>query len=48
MAGGYGRDIADSVTVHENTLRAAIANWRAWQAGAETMKQCGDEHATAA
>jgi acetoin utilization deacetylase AcuC-like enzyme len=48
MAGGYGRDIADSVTAHENTLHVAIESWRAWQAGARTMEQCIDEHATAA
>ncbi len=48
MAGGYGRDIGDSVTVHENTIRAAIASWRAWRADASGMEQCGHERTTAA
>ncbi len=39
MAGGYGRDIADSVTAHENTLREAIA----W-----SMEQCSHERTTPA
>jgi acetoin utilization deacetylase AcuC-like enzyme len=42
MAGGYGRDIADSVTVHENTLREAVASWRSW------MEQWAHERTTAA
>jgi acetoin utilization deacetylase AcuC-like enzyme len=42
MAGGYGRDIADSVTVHENTLREAVASWRIG------MEQCAHERTTAA
>lgn len=42
MAGGYGRDIADSVTVHENTLREAVAWWRSG------MEQCAHERTTAA
>jgi acetoin utilization deacetylase AcuC-like enzyme len=51
MAGGYGRDIADSVTAHENTLHEALASWRAWQV--ETgrpagMEQCAHERPTAA
>ena len=29
MAGGYGRDIDDSVGVHFNTLKAALASWQA-------------------
>lgn len=28
MAGGYGNDIEQTVTVHFNTIRAARANWR--------------------
>lgn len=49
MAGGYGRDIADSVTVHENTIRLAIAHQRAWQAVDPAMEQCAPhEHPTAA
>jgi len=36
---GYGRDIADSVTVHENTLREAVAWWRTG------MEQCSDDAA---
>ncbi|HEY4067296.1 MAG TPA: histone deacetylase [Burkholderiaceae bacterium] len=30
MAGGYGRDIADTVQVHLQTLRAARASWQQW------------------
>lgn len=48
MAGGYGRDIADSVTVHENTIRLAIEHQRAWQAGAPAMEQSAHEPSTAA
>ena len=51
MAGGYGRDIADSVTVHENTLREAITSWGAWHAGKGRpagMEQCGHERTSAA
>lgn len=33
MAGGYGRDIALTVDVHFNTVRAAQAAWRRRQAG---------------
>jgi acetoin utilization deacetylase AcuC-like enzyme len=29
MAGGYGRDVEDTVSVHLNTLRAAESAWRA-------------------
>jgi acetoin utilization deacetylase AcuC-like enzyme len=31
MAGGYGRDIEDTVAVHLNTLRAARSSWQAWR-----------------
>lgn len=49
MAGGYGRDIADSVTVHENTIRLAIEHQRAWRAASRSMEQCApDEHTTSA
>lgn len=49
MAGGYGRDIADSVTVHENTIRLAIEHQRAWRAGSAPMEQSPrDEHTTPA
>lgn len=30
MAGGYGREVDDTVAVHLNTLRAAIESWRRW------------------
>ena len=30
MAGGYGRDVEDTVSVHLNTLRAAESTWRAF------------------
>lgn len=34
MAGGYGRNIDDTVQVHLGTLRAAAASWREWNNGA--------------
>jgi acetoin utilization deacetylase AcuC-like enzyme len=37
MAGGYGRVIADTVDIHEATLRAAHASWLAWRG---EMEQC--------
>ena len=30
MAGGYGRDIDDTVQVHLGTIRAAIDSWQQW------------------
>ena len=30
MAGGYGRDIADTVQVHLGTLRCALQSWQQW------------------
>ena len=30
MAGGYGRNIEDTVQIHLGTLRAAAASWRQW------------------
>lgn len=51
MAGGYGRDIADSVTAHENTLREAVTSWRAWmeaRGAARGMEQWAHERTTAA
>lgn len=31
MAGGYGRDIADTVAVHLGTLAEALASWQRWR-----------------
>lgn len=31
MAGGYGRDIADTVAIQLNTVTEALASWEAWQ-----------------
>ena len=31
MAGGYGRDIADTVAIQLNTVAEALASWEAWQ-----------------
>jgi len=31
MAGGYGRDMEDTVQVQVNTYRVAQAYWRGWQ-----------------
>lgn len=36
MAGGYGRDIEETVAVQLNTLREAEACWRRWQALLQT------------
>ncbi len=30
MAGGYGRDVADTVRVHLGTVHEAVASWRQW------------------
>jgi acetoin utilization deacetylase AcuC-like enzyme len=30
MAGGYGRDIADTVAIQHRTLQEALASWRQW------------------
>ncbi|QTN21362.1 histone deacetylase [Rhizobacter sp. AJA081-3] len=34
MAGGYGRDIADTVAIQHRTLQEALASWRQWNNGA--------------
>ncbi len=34
MAGGYGRDIADTVAIQHRTLLEALASWRQWNNGA--------------
>ena len=34
MAGGYGRDIADTVAIQHHTLQEALASWRQWNNGA--------------
>jgi len=31
MAGGYGKDLADTVQVQVNTYRVALDYWRRWQ-----------------
>ncbi len=31
MAGGYGRDIADTVAIHRRTLEEAMQSWQAWR-----------------
>ncbi|HET9823670.1 MAG TPA: histone deacetylase [Burkholderiaceae bacterium] len=36
MAGGYGRDVEDTVSVHLNTLRLAAQAWSAWQGRRES------------
>ncbi len=36
MAGGYGRDIDDTVSVQLQTWREALASWRAWSARSAT------------
>jgi acetoin utilization deacetylase AcuC-like enzyme len=32
MAGGYGHDVERTVDVHEQTLRACLRQWQAWNA----------------
>jgi acetoin utilization deacetylase AcuC-like enzyme len=39
MAGGYGRDIDDSVAVHVRTLQEALASWRAMRTAPITQPQ---------
>jgi acetoin utilization deacetylase AcuC-like enzyme len=39
MAGGYGRDIDDSVAVHVRTLQEALASWRAMRTTPITQPQ---------
>jgi hypothetical protein len=34
MAGGYGRDIATTVSIQRRTLALALESWQAWQARA--------------
>jgi acetoin utilization deacetylase AcuC-like enzyme len=34
MAGGYGNDIHETVTIQARSLALAAESWRAWQAGA--------------
>jgi hypothetical protein len=42
MAGGYGRDMAVTVDVHLNTLRAALDSWQRQPARASsTMEESG-------
>ena len=36
MAGGYGRDVEDTVSVHLNTLRLAAQAWSAWRGRRES------------
>jgi acetoin utilization deacetylase AcuC-like enzyme len=36
MAGGYGRELAQTVAVHRRTLELACASWQAWR----RMEQC--------
>jgi hypothetical protein len=31
MAGGYGRDLQDTVQVQVNTFAVALAYWQRWQ-----------------
>ena len=38
MAGGYGRDIADTVQVHLGTLRCALQSWQQWNNAASPAR----------
>ena len=40
MAGGYGRDIGTTVSIHCRTLELALQAWQAWQDRSALMEQC--------
>jgi acetoin utilization deacetylase AcuC-like enzyme len=42
MAGGYGKDIAATVAIHQRTLQEGLLSWQLWQAQkqAPTMEEC--------
>lgn len=40
MAGGYGRDIGETVQVQVNTFRAALASHAAWSSPPHAVEQC--------
>ena len=42
MAGGYGRNIDDSVAAHLNTLEAAFDSWRRWTSRRQTERHPAD------
>jgi acetoin utilization deacetylase AcuC-like enzyme len=39
MAGGYGREIEDTVAAHLNTLREARSSWQAWRDAAQARQR---------
>ena len=41
MAGGYGRDLAQTVAIQRQTLELAHAAWQVWQAWPARAAQCG-------
>jgi acetoin utilization deacetylase AcuC-like enzyme len=42
MAGGYGRDITQTVAIHRRTLEEGLASWQAWRSTHQghAMKEC--------
>ena len=44
MAGGYGRDMSDTVQVQINTYRVAYAYWRRWQNLNQDSNQAKETH----
>lgn len=42
MAGGYGRDVTQTVAIHQRSLAEGLASWQAWQAGhaGHPMEEC--------
>lgn len=44
MAGGYGRDMTDTVQVQINTYRVAYAYWRRWQNLTKDLNQEKETH----
>jgi len=40
MAGGYGRNLATTVSIQFRTLQEAYASWGAWRDAAAAMEQC--------
>jgi len=39
MAGGYGRELAQTVAIHQRSLCEAMRSWQRWQAASEVVPQ---------
>jgi acetoin utilization deacetylase AcuC-like enzyme len=44
MAGGYGKEMADTVQAQVNTYRVAYAYWRRWQNLNQDSNQAKETH----